>query len=306
MDLQTVQSGIYQDLPSHGCYLTFDLNAGVMAPQLKNSLAQLSDWADGQNVNLGENLVLGLGDACLSLLKTDAIDDLSFPSFSAASAKTIQVASTPTALWCWLRGQDAGDILLWSQSLQTQLQDSFNLVAIVDSFKHQEGRDLTGYIDGTENPVEQAAFDAAFVQGKTQGLNGASYVAVQQWQHDLAHFKSLKQSHQDHIIGRRLSDNYELPDAPISAHVKRTAQESFSPQAFMLRRSMPYKVQLNAGLMFVCFANSAQPFAQQLNRMVGGEDGVTDGLFEFSKPLTGAYYWCPPLSNAGFDFSALD
>lgn len=246
---------------------------------------------------------MGLGDACLGLLKAQAIDDLSFPSFSDSPQNTIQVASTPSALWFWLRGEDAGDILILGQSLQAQLQDIFKLVAVVPSFMHRDSRDLTGYIDGTENPVEQAAFDAAFVQGKSQSLNGASYVAVQQWQHDLAHFKSLKQTHQDHIFGRRQSDNYELPDAPISAHVKRTAQESFTPQAFMLRRSMPYKEQLNGGLMFVCFANSPQPFAQQLNRMVGGEDGVTDGLFEFSKPLTGAYYWCPPMKGGQFDLS---
>ena len=305
MDLQAVQSGIYQGLPQHGCYLTFDLNAGVQTSQLTNTLAQLSDWASTQRLKLGQDMVLGLGDESVNLLKAGKVDDLSFPCVTQSAHQTIQVASTPNALWVWLRGTDAGDLLLWSQSLQTQLQDTFKLVSVVDGFKHQEGRDLSGYIDGTENPVEQAAFDAAFVQGKSQGLNGASYVAVQKWQHDLAHLKSLKQTHQDHIIGRRLSDNYELPDAPISAHVKRTAQESFTPQAFMLRRSMPYKEQLNGGLMFVCFANSPQPFAQQLNRMVGGEDGVTDGLFEFSKPLTGAYYWCPPMKDGQFDFSGL-
>lgn len=305
MDLQTVQAGIYQGLPKHGCYLTFNLKAGVQTAQLMKTLKQVSIWAADQKVNLGQDLVLGLGDACLSVLKADVVDDLAFPSFSESKQKTIQVASTPNALWLWLRGEQAGDLLLLSQALQAQLQDTFELVSVVDGFKHKEGRDLTGYLDGTENPVEQAAFDAAFVQGKAQGLNGASYVAVQQWQHDLAHFKSLKQTHQDHIIGRRLSDNYELPDAPVSAHVKRTAQESFTPQAFMLRRSMPYKAELDGGLMFVCFANSPQPFAQQLNRMVGGEDGVTDGLFEFSKPLTGAYYWCPPLLDGAFDFSGL-
>jgi len=305
MDLQTVQAGIYQGLPKHGCYLTFNLKAGVQTSQLMSSLKQFSVLAAEQGVKLGEDVVLGLGDACLSLLKADAIDDLTFPSFSGGEHKTIQVASTPNALWIWLRGEQAGDLLLLSQAAQAQLQSTFELVSVVDGFKHQDGRDLSGYLDGTENPVEQDAFDAAFVQGKSQGLNGASYVAVQQWQHDLAHLKSLKQMHQDHIIGRRLSDNYELPDAPISAHVKRTAQESFTPQAFMLRRSMPYKAALDGGLMFVCFANSPRPFAQQLNRMVGGEDGVTDGLFEFSKPLTGAYYWCPGITNGEFDLSGL-
>jgi putative iron-dependent peroxidase len=73
----------------------------------------------------------------------------------------------------------------------------------------------------------------------------------------------------------------------------------------MLRRSMPYTEGTDAGLVFVCFANSPTPFKQQLARMVGKEDGVTDGLFRFSRPLTGAYYWCPAVKNGKLDLSKL-
>ena len=111
------------------------------------------------------------------------------------------------------------------------------------------------------------------------------------------HFESLPQQEKDHIIGRRQSDNEELDDAPESAHVKRTAQESFSPEAFMLRRSMPYVEGQTAGLVFVCFASSTQPFLQQMDRMVGKEDGITDGLFRFSVPKTGAFFWLPPMKD---------
>ena len=55
------------------------------------------------------------------------------------------------------------------------------------------------------------------------------------------------------MIGRRRADNEELADAPQSAHVKRTAQESFTPEAWLLRRSLPWAGPAGEGLMFVAF-----------------------------------------------------
>jgi len=79
--------------------------------------------------------------------------------------------------------------------------------------------------------------------------------------------------------------------------VKRTAQESFEPEAFLLRRSMPWSRNMNSGLMFVAFGHSFDAFEAQLHRMIGKEDDIEDSLFLFSKPVTGSYYWCPPCSN---------
>ena len=43
-----------------------------------------------------------------------------------------------------------------------------------------------------------------------------------------------------------------------------------------------------------------------MRRMVGEEDAVTDALFRFTRPLTGAYFWCPPLAVDGrLDLRAL-
>jgi putative iron-dependent peroxidase len=42
-----------------------------------------------------------------------------------------------------------------------------------------------------------------------------------------------------------------------------------------------------------------------MRRMVGEEDGLVDGLFRFSHPITGGYYWLPPLRDGRIDLSAL-
>jgi putative iron-dependent peroxidase len=185
------------------------------------------------------------------------------------------------------------------------LQPAFRLHGMQDGFKYDTGRDLSGYEDGTENPEGEAAIEAAMAQGLGAGLDGSSFVAVQQWVHDLDHFESLPQGERDHIIGRRLSDNEELDDAPDSAHVKRTAQESFNPEAFVLRRSMPWADAGGEGLVFVAFGKSFGAFEAQLHRMTGGEDGVIDGLFRFTRPVSGGYYWCPPVADGKLDLSAL-
>ena len=127
-----------------------------------------------------------------------------------------------------------------------------------------------------------------------------------QWQHDLEKFDTLQGEQQDNLIGRRRSDNQELEDAPDSAHVKRTAQEIFNPEAFLVRRSMPWSIKLQAGLMFVAFGRSFDAFEAQLNRMTGADDGIEDGLFRFSQVLNSAYYWCPPVSQGKLNLAAIN
>jgi len=156
-------------------------------------------------------------------------------------------------------------------------------------------------MDGTENPKGRKALSAAFVSGHGAGLDGSSFLAVQRWVHDLDSFDAMGQKERDDSVGRRQKDNVELAKAPPTAHVKRTAQESFTPEAFILRRSMPWSDGQNAGLIFTAFGKSFDAFEAQLRRMSGAEDGITDALFRFTKPLSTAYFWCPPMDKGKVD-----
>jgi len=143
------------------------------------------------------------------------------------------------------------------------------------------------------------------VRGQGAGVDGSSFAAVQQWVHNLDHFEAMTAKQQDKTFGRRRSDNAELKDAPPSAHIKRTAQESFEPEAFILRRSMPWADPARAGLVFVAFGRSFDAFEALLRRMVGTDDGITDALFRFTRPISGAYFWCPPVASGRLDLRAL-
>jgi len=240
--------------------------------------------------------VVGLGEPLVNALGARIEGLRAFPAVSAPGAHN---PSTQQALWVWLHGVDRGELLLRSRALEKTLAPAFRLVQSTEGFRYKSGFDLTDYEDGTENPHDDAAVEAALTD------SGASFAAIQQWQHDLDGFAALPAQERDHIIGRRHGDNEELEDAPESAHTKRTAQESFTPEAFVVRRSMPWAENGQAGLMFLAFGHSFDAFEAQLHRMSGLEDGIVDGLYRISTPLTGGYYWCPPLKDGRLDLSAV-
>lgn len=279
-------------VPAHARHLFFALDSLQALPAV---LDQLMPQVDGCN------LILAVGAPLVKALGREVPGLRSFPQLDAV----VENPATQHALWLWLRGEERGELFLRAEALRQMLAPALRLVDSVDGFLHRGGHDLTGYEDGTENPVDEDAVAAAIVPGDVPGLAGSSFAAFQLWKHDLSYFKSLPQHEQDNIIGRRLSDNEELDDAPESAHVKRTAQESFAPEAFVVRRSVAWADECGAGLAFVALGFSLDAFEVQLRRMSGLEDGVIDGLYRFSRPLSGGYYWCPPLGEGGADLSLL-
>ncbi len=291
--MQNTQPGILSAVPRQALYLFFSLKAEANAT---GSLKVLADFANG------DNIVVGLGQ---SLIKSLAKEINGLRAFPAQTGPGFDVPSTSAALWIWLRGDDRGDLLHEAMKVQQLLSDSFVLENKIDAFQYRDSRDLTGYEDGTENPEGDDAINAGTVQDKGAGMDGSSFVAVQQWVHDLRHFQDMPQQEQDHTFGRRISDNEEIDDAPDSAHVKRTAQEDFEPEAFVLRRSMPWADANQAGLVFIAFGHSFDAFEALLNRMVGKDDGIVDALFNFTHPVTGSYFWCPPMTDGNLDLSAL-
>jgi porphyrinogen peroxidase len=287
------QPGILAPVPPHARYLTFALKQGARPHAELKSLAATVD---------GKACVVGIGSVLAFALQKEIEGLRPFPHTSAGG---VEVPSTPAALWCWLRGDDRGEIVLRARAIEKMLAPAFEVPGSIDAFQYGGGRDLTGYEDGTENPKGKKAVAAAIVSDKRPGFDGASFVAVQQWIHDLDRFASMPQRQQDNTIGRRKSDNKELDGAPASAHVKRTAQESFTPEAFLVRRSMPWADATQAGLVFVAFGRSLDAFDAQLKRMAGAEDGIADALFTFTRPVTGAYYWCPPVRKVRLDLRAI-
>lgn len=290
----TAQPAIFDPIPIHARHLFFDLEPGADCRSALHALAAHCD---------GHSAVLGIGLDVTQALGVQLEGLRGFPVLPDARPP---IPATQHALWLWLRGDEPGDLLLRGHALQALVAPAFKLTQAIVSFRHQDCRDLTGYEDGTENPKDEDAVEAAVAQGHGAGIDGSSFAAVQQWLHDFPGFDAMSRAEQDHCFGRERDSNEELDDAPESAHVKRTAQEGFEPEAFVVRRSMPWVAGADAGLVFLAFGKSFDAFEAQLRRMTGHDDGITDALFRFTRPLTGGYYWCPPRGSAGIDLRALD
>ena len=291
--MDITQPGILAEETKMARYLEFAIDSEA---DIKTALQTLA------SKNITENIVIGLGQSLVDMLGKN-ISGLS--TMPAQTGSGIDIPSTPAALWCWLRGNDRGEIFHHSRQIENILAPGFTITNVIESFQYSDNRDLSGYEDGTENPEGDEAIQAAIVQNLGAGLDGSSFVAVQQWIHDFDTFDEMSTNEQDDVIGRHISDNEEFEEAPESAHVKRTAQESFEPEAFILRRSMPWAEGMDAGLVFVSFGHSFAAFEAILNRMLGKEDAISDALFAFTRPISGAYFWCPPVKDRKLDLSAI-
>lgn len=296
--MSLIQPAVLSPVPAVGRYLFYAVKDGLA---VRDQLRQFSDLVDGLTVlvGLGPELVEALGGEVPGLHALVALD-----------AGGIPVPSTPTSLCVWLRASDRGDLVHLTRQVEAALSPAFQLDTLIDAFRHGRGpnghgRDLTGYEDGTENPDGDEAVSAVALQGAGPGLDGSTFMAVQQWVHNLDAFEAMTGTEQDYTYGRRRRDNEELANAPASAHVKRVEQESFEPAAFVVRRSMPWSEGQSAGLVFVSFGKSFDAFEVQMRRMAGLDDGVTDALFTFSRPVTGAFFWCPPVLGGRLDLRHL-
>ena len=199
-----------------------------------------------------------------------------------------------------------GDLMFWIQgdaldaNFDAALEIGGALSALgelrVDlrGFVYHDSRDLTGFIDGSANPVGDDAVAAAVIADGP--AEGGSFVLSQRWVHDLRLFGTLPVPDQERVIGRTKPDSVELTgDAmPADSHVSRTDISRGGEAVEIYRKSFPYGTVGEHGLYFLAFACRIERFAFLLDSMFGlTGDGVHDRLLQFTRPVTGAYWFAP-------------
>jgi putative iron-dependent peroxidase len=170
----------------------------------------------------------------------------------------------------------------------------------VHGFQYFDDRDLIGFVDGTENPTNQAAVDAAIIGEEDAGFAGGSYVIVQKYLHDMPAWNALSTEAQELIIGRTKLADIELEDAvkPTSAHNALTIIEENGKEIKILRDNMPFGdvARGEFGTYFIGYARSPRPLEQMLENMfMGRPPGNYDRLLDFSRAVTGNLFFVPSL-----------
>lgn len=168
----------------------------------------------------------------------------------------------------------------------------------VHGFNYFDDRDLIGFVDGTENPVDQAAVRATIIGGEDPAFAGGSYVVVQKYLHDLKRWNDVPVEEQERIIGRAKLSDIELDDAvkPSCAHNALTTIIENGEQLEIVRDNMPFGDvgKGEFGTYFIGYARSPHRIEQMLENMfIGRPPGNYDRLLDFSRALTGTLFFVP-------------
>lgn len=219
-------------------------------------------------------------------------------SFVAIESNGVRMPSTQHDAWLWVAGGSRDAVFDSTLRVVRQVEALATVATEVTGWIYEHDRDLTGFIDGTENPSMIEAPGVAAV-GDGPG-EGASVVLVQQWRH-LPSFARLPVDAQEQVIGRSKADSVELSEdvMPPDSHVSRTVVEEGGEELDIYRRNTAYGGPTAHGTMFVAFCRDQHPFDMMLRRMAGAGDGVRDALTRHTEALTGAYYVAPSADALG-------
>ncbi|MGB2876230.1 MAG: Dyp-type peroxidase, partial [Gaiellaceae bacterium] len=193
----------------------------------------------------------------------------------------------------WLSGSAYDVIFDVARAAIAELEALARVVEETSSWPYRHDRDLTGFIDGTENPTLFDAPDIALVPDGSPGAGG-TILLLQKWAHDAVAWESLTDAEQEQVIGRMKPDSVELDDKPADSHVASTDQDQFGK---IFRRNMPYGTVTDHGTMFVGFSSEQRPLSTMLESMAGLDDGSRDALTRYTRALTGAYYFVPSIES---------
>ena len=159
-------------------------------------------------------------------------------------------------------------------------------------FRHLGNRDLTGFVDGSENPEGDDRAEVALV--KDGPHEGGSFVSLQRYVHDLRRWDALSLGDQEAAVGRTKDTDEEIAVKAPSAHIARVVIEEDGAELEILRHSMPYGTTSENGLYFVAYGASPAPFRKMLERMVlSAGDGHHDRLLDFTRAVTGCAFFAP-------------
>ena len=178
--------------------------------------------------------------------------------------------------------------------------NSFNkenpIMQVVDEkngFVYKDSRDLTNFIDGTENPHGlQPRISAALTE------NGESYCMVQRFIHNLSKWEKVSVSEQEKVIGRTKLDSVQISPVPPTSHVGRTDLKENGKGLKIVRQSLPYgSPGSDKGLWFTAYCHDLHNIIEIERSMFGERDNKTDRILEFITPVTGAFFFTPSLEQ---------
>jgi porphyrinogen peroxidase len=285
------QSGIFALGTAAHAYLEFDAVDGEGVSAVVRAIASLREPRTTMG---GVNLVAGFRpEAWREVLADDTPAELAGFNEEVVGVDGFVMPATQHDAVLWLSGSAYDVIFDVARAAIAELAAVASLAEETSSWPYRHDLDLTGFIDGTENPTLIDAPELVLVPEGRAGAGG-TVLLLQKWAHDAAAWESLPVPAQEAVIGRTKADSVEFEHKPADSHVASTDQDRFGK---IFRRNMPYGTVSDHGTMFVGFSAAQRPLAAMLESMAGLADGSRDALTRYTRPLTGAYYFVPSVES---------
>ncbi len=221
--------------------------------------------------------------------------------FREIMAGSRHAVSTPGDLLFHIRAERLDLCFELATQIMFALGDVVAVEDEVHAFRYFDNRDLLGFVDGTENPVDNEALDAVLIRDEDPAFADGSYVIVQKYLHDLPEWNQLPTEAQERIVGRTKVSDIELDDAvkPTSAHNALTTmvEDGVEKKIFRANGIFGRPGQSEFGTYFIGYARSAGTIEQMLQNMfVGRPPGNYDRILDFSRAVTGSLFFAPSAS----------
>jgi len=134
----------------------------------------------------GSNIVVGFGpDLWRRLAPGDT--PLELAPFTPIDGDGRRAPATQHDIWVWTHGTGEDVEFNVVRAVAIALSPVAKLVAEQPCYVYLDSRDMTGFIDGTENPLVEDAHEVAIVPEGLPGAGG-SFVITQKWVHNLDAF----------------------------------------------------------------------------------------------------------------------
>jgi len=285
--VSTPQGGIFALGTASHAYLEFDALARGGGLALVEAVCSLREPRTTMG---GVNLVAGFRpELWREVAPEDAPPNVEGFNHDVVGPDGFEMPATQHDAVLWLSGSAYDVIFDVARAAIAELGDLASVAEETSSWPYRHDQDLTGFIDGTENPTLIDAPEVALIPEGVPG-EGGTVLLLQKWVHDAAAWESLSGAEQERVMGRTKADSVELEDRPDDSHVGSTDQERFGD---IFRRNTPYGTVTDHGTMFVGFASDQHRLSGMLESMAGITTGTRDALTRYTRPLTGAYYVVP-------------
>jgi porphyrinogen peroxidase len=289
--MNTPQAGIFALGTSSHAYLEFDIQDAKKGKEFAATIAAIRE---PRTTTGGVNLVIGFRpELWRDIVPEDAPAGVEGFNKEIQGIEGFVMPSTQHDALVWLSGSAYDVIFDMARSVIHDLAGQGSLGEETSSWPYRHDRDLTGFIDGSENPMLLEAPIAALLPEGTAGTGG-SVLLLQKWKHNVAAWEAVPTDQQERIMGRTKRDSIELENKRSDSHVARTDQDEFGN---IFRRNMPYGSVDDHGTMFVGFSADQKRLSRMLDSMAGLINGTRDGLTRFTQPLTGSYYFVPSVES---------